>query len=145
MSSKCGSYQFLPGSPTYENCLSGVYSSIVTTLIFIVMVNSAFTSFLRRTHVSTHARTHGPTHPGLENPLIEVGRAHLKILVQFEQISWKSIKETLSLTETKNRRRMKMKKIFLWHFHYFHDWLSGHTKNLNGFWTNPTDRKFIQS
>ena len=42
------------------------------------MVNSASKSFLPRTHAPTHPRTHAPTHPHLENSRIEVGQAHLK-------------------------------------------------------------------
>ena len=64
-----GSYQDLLETPSFEKCPLRVYSSRLTTFTLIVMVNSASTSFLTRTYARTHAH--------LENPYIEVGRAHL--------------------------------------------------------------------
>ena len=73
-----GSYQDLLETPSFEKCPLRVYSSRLTTFTLIVMVNSASTSFLTRTYARTHVRTHARTHAHLENPYIEVGRAHLK-------------------------------------------------------------------
>ena len=70
------SYQVLLEFQAYEKCLLRAYSTRLTTFVFTVMVISASTSFLTR----SHGRTHGRTHARLENPYIEVRRAHLKIV-----------------------------------------------------------------
>ena len=49
-------------------CIFGIFSSILITFIFIVMVNSASKSFLPRTHAPTHPRTHAPTYPRTHAP-----------------------------------------------------------------------------
>ena len=61
-----GFYQDLLGTQSFEKCPLRVYLSRLTTFTLYVMVNSASTSFLTRTHA----------HP--ENPYIEVGWTHLK-------------------------------------------------------------------
>ena len=70
-----GSYQALLGACACKSCLLGVYSYRLSTFIFIVMADSASISFLTRRHARTHAHQ--------ENPLIEVGRAHLKMTKQY--------------------------------------------------------------
>lgn len=62
---------FLPRFSAYENSLLGVYSSCVTTFIFIGTVNSASTTFL--------TSTQAPTDPRTDNLQIEVGQSHLEM------------------------------------------------------------------
>ena len=69
------SYQDLLETPSFEKCPLRVYSSRLTTFTSIIMVNSASTSFLTRTYARMYTR--------LENPYIEVGRAHLKMITHF--------------------------------------------------------------
>ena len=87
-----GSYQALLGACACKSCLLGVYSYRLSTFIFIVMADSASISFLTRRHARTHVRTHAHQ----ENPLIEVGRAHLKRVLLPKDLV------TLSLTSYKN-------------------------------------------
>lgn len=51
----CGSYQVLLGVQPYEKWVLGVSLSKLSTLIFLVMVDSESASFLIHTDTSTHA------------------------------------------------------------------------------------------
>ena len=76
-----GSYQDILETPSFDKCPLRVYSSRLIIFILIVMVNSASESFLTCMHARTHA------HP--ENPYIEVGRAHLKNIIDIILILFK--------------------------------------------------------
>ena len=51
-----GSYHAVLGSTEYPKYIFGIFSSVSITFIFIVVVNSASTNFLRRTHAIKHSR-----------------------------------------------------------------------------------------
>ena len=104
-----GSYHVLLGSQKYPEFIFGIFSSILITYIFTVMVNSASKRFFPQLRLSLaqlspslfwttliyldnfyfhcHGQfslynfsiTHPRTHAHLENSHIEVGRAHLKM------------------------------------------------------------------
>ena len=75
------SYQVLLESQAYEKCLLRAYSTRLTTFVFTVMVISASTSFLTRSHGRTHARTPGkPVYRGETGSPKNVEKANFTVL-----------------------------------------------------------------